>query len=129
MPLDLVSKRPSEEGGDAPRAAGRREREVLHDLCVLAAQAGVEVRIEPFELSLTGKGGLCRIEGRATVLVDARLGVVDQIGVVAEALGSLGVEAPPELRPYLRTGHGAVKELVHPKPLARGRLRPLRSAR
>src|SRR5689334_5814480 len=114
MPLDLLSGPPAERGARREQ----RERDVLRDLCGLADRAGVEVRIEPFELQLAGKGGLCRIAGQATVLVDARLSVVDQIGVIGEALGALGLasQAPPELASYLRTGHEAVRSLARLRP-------------
>lgn len=118
MPLDSPPPPPPED---------RRETRVLAQLCALGQASGVEIRVEPFERAVAGKGGLCRIEGRPVVIVDARLGAVEQVGVVGEALGRLGLDAPPELRPYLRTGHAPVLTLVRPKPLARGRLRPRRA--
>lgn len=100
--------------------------EAIRALSEVAAQAGVEVRIEPFTLALAGKGGLCRIEGRLVVLVDAKLGVLEQAGVLGEALGEAlhevdvdGLEIPPAVEAYLRTGHGEVKALVRPRPLVR----------
>lgn len=56
--------------------------EAIHALSDVAAQAGVEVRIEPFALALSGKGGLCRIEGQLVILVDAKLSVLEQAGVI-----------------------------------------------
>lgn len=96
--------------------------EVAKLLVELAERAGIEVRIEPFRGELAGKGGFCRIDGRPSVLVDARLGTVERIGVLGLALGrvDLGrVEVPPALRSYLRTGHGPLARHVWPKPLAR----------
>ena len=101
-----------------------RADEVLSDLTDLAARMGVEVRIEPFELRIVGKGGLCRIAGRPVVLVDARLSLVDQVGVIGEALGALRPKLVPiALRPYLRTGHGPVRALLRLRPLASARAR------
>lgn len=91
---------------------------------------GVTVRIEPFHQTLAGKGGLCRLEGRHVILVDANLALVDQLGVVGQALGRLdlrGIEVPVELAAFLRTGHAAIRPHLTPlKPLARGRLRLVR---
>jgi hypothetical protein len=105
-----------------PRMVPLRAEEVLLGLTELAARLGVEVRIEPFELKLAGKGGLCRIAGRAVVLVDARLALVDQLGVLGQALGLLDPnDVPSALRPYLRTGHGPVRTQLRLRPLARAR--------
>ena len=91
-------------------------------LTALAARAGIEVRVERFEHPLAGKGGLCRIEGERVILVDAKLGALEAAGVIGLALAELDlddVEVPPELEPYLETGHAEVKQLGRP------RLRPL----
>jgi len=95
-------------------------------LTTVAAQAGVEVRIERFELALAGKGGLCRIEGRLVILVDAKLGILEQAGVIGEALGEIDlgdIEVPAAAAAYLGTGHGEVKALLKPRPLALVRLK------
>lgn len=91
-------------------------------LSALAATAGIEVRVERFEHPLAGKGGLCRIEGVLAILVDAKLGALEQAGVIGLALNELdleGIEVPPELAPYLATGHAEVKPIVRPRPLVR----------
>jgi hypothetical protein len=96
-------------------------------LTALAAEAGVRVRIEPFPLKLVGKGGLCRLDGQAVILVDAALGPLEQAGVLGRALGVFFAREerprllPPALRSYLRTGHAPVKALLRPRPLARAR--------
>lgn len=98
--------------------------EALVALTELAAEAGIEVRVEPFQLELAGKGGLCRVDGKRVVLVDARLGAVERAGVLGLALGRTdlgGVAVPPDLASYLRTGHGLVRAAVRAKPLARVR--------
>jgi hypothetical protein len=100
--------------------------EVVEALSAVAARAGVEVRIEPFELAIVGKGGLCRIEGQLVILVDAKLGSLERAGVIGEALAEVdleGIDVPAEVAAYLGTGHGQVKPLVRPRPLRRGRLR------
>jgi hypothetical protein len=101
---------------------GVSPEEAIRALSEVAAQAGVEVRIEPFALALSGKGGLCRIEGRLVVLVDAKLSVLEQAGVIGEALADVdleGVAIPAAASAYVRTGHGEVKALVRPRPLVR----------
>jgi hypothetical protein len=95
---------------------------VVDALTAIAACAGIEVRIETFNLALAGKGGLCRIERRMVILVDAKLGALEQAGVIGEALGDVdleGIEVSAEVAAYLGTGHGAVKSLVRPRPLVR----------
>ena len=96
--------------------------EVVRALSAVAAQAGVEVRIEPFQLAVSGKGGLCRIEGRRVILVDAKLSLLEQAGVIGEALADIdleGIDVPAAAAAYLGTGHGAVKPLLKPRPLRR----------
>jgi len=96
--------------------------EAIEALSDLAAHAGVEVRVEPFESALAGKGGLCRIDGRPVILVDAQLGSLEQAGVVGVALGSfLGhatreIPVPAGLTSYLTTGHGPIRPLARSKP-------------
>jgi hypothetical protein len=98
--------------------------EAVLSLTELARAAGVEVRIERFELKqLAGKGGLCRIRGLRVILVDATLAPIDQAGVLGEALGRIdltGLDIPAALTPFLRSGHGKVRALFRPRPLARG---------
>jgi hypothetical protein len=94
--------------------------EAVRALSAVAAQAGVEVRIERFELALAGKGGLCRVEGRPLILVDAKLGVLEQAGVIGEALAEVDlrhVPVPHDVGAYVRTGHAEVKSLLKLRPL------------
>jgi hypothetical protein len=95
--------------------------EIVRSLANVAEGAGVEVRIERFDHPLAGKGGLCRVEGVLVVLVDAKLGALEQAGVIGQALAELDLEndVPIALRSYVRTGHGEVKALVRPRPLVR----------
>lgn len=100
--------------------------EVVDALTAVAALAGVEVRVEPFELAIVGKGGLCRIEGQLVILVDSKLGALERAGVIGEALGELdltGIDVPRAAAAYLGTGHAAVTKIVKPRP------RPLRRAK
>jgi hypothetical protein len=99
--------------------------EVLVALTQMALRLGVEVRIEPFEHRIVGApgGGLCRVDGRTLVLVDAKLALIDQVGILGQAIGALRpLEVPSTLKAYVRTGHGPVRTLIRPRPLARTRL-------
>ena len=116
-------------------------RENMTALTDLASRLGVEIRVEPFHVTLAGRGGLCRLDGRSVILVDERLTLIERVGVVALALGRLDLQSvpvPPSLLPLLRTGHAAIAPLAplasrparpssaprhRPRPLARGRLR------
>jgi hypothetical protein len=101
---------------------GVSPEEAIRALSEVAIRASIEVRIEPFALALSGKGGLCRIDGRLVVLVDAKLSALEQAGVIGEALGEVDLEGlaiPAAVEAYLRTGHGEVKALVRPRPLVR----------
>lgn len=110
-------------------------QEAFSALSALAKRAGLEVRVETFGHALAGKGGLCRVDGKDVILVDAKLGVLERVGVVGLALGryfrerKLPIEVPPNLRSYLKTGHAELRRLpapATPKPLARAlRQRPM----
>lgn len=94
--------------------------EAIRALSDVAAQVGVEVRIERFELALAGKGGLCRVEGRPLILVDAKLGVLEQAGVIGGALAAIDlgqVRIPRDVGAFVRTGHAEVKALAKLRPL------------
>jgi hypothetical protein len=98
--------------------------EVVRALTAVAAQAGVEVRVERFHLTLAGSGGLCRIEGQHVILVDAKLGVLEQAGIIGEALAQVDlsdIDIPGPIGAYIRTGHGEVHPLMRLRPLARVR--------
>jgi|GEM_PF-2080822 len=117
--------------GTLPFVTARAPYLVLRDLCEVAAKAGVEVRIEPFHRTLAGKGGLCRVDGRRVILVDANLAVVDQVGIVGQALGRIDLGSIPmagDLPAFLRHGRAAIAPLdVLPlRPPARARLRLVR---
>ena len=73
---------------------------VLAELEALAARLGVAVRAEPFDKRvLGGRGGLCWVDGKPLVVMDAKLTVPERIAVLAGALGKLDLEvgtiAPP----------------------------------
>jgi len=86
--------------------------DVLRELVKLAERLGIVVRFETFDPALVrlgvlpGRGGLCRLRGVSTVVVDKGLPVLDKVGILAEALADFDVEAiylPPPIRHHLAT--------------------------
>ena len=79
---------------------------ILVELQRLAGRMGLAVRAESFDLKvIEGRGGLCWLRGQPTVVMDARLPLLDKIGVLAEALAAFDLEAiyvPPFLRAKIR---------------------------
>jgi len=84
--------------------------EVLRELVKLAGRLGIVVRFEAFDPGLVrvgiipGRGGLCRLRGVSTVVVDAGLPVLDKVGILAEAIAAFDVEAiylPPAIRQHI----------------------------
>jgi hypothetical protein len=106
---------------------------VLAELEAVAVTLGVTVRAEPFGSKLLeGRGGLCWVHGEPLIVMDARLGTLDRIPIVAAALARFDVgELPvaPAVRALIdaaREGHRLVEAdpspRVHEKPgLARTR--------
>jgi hypothetical protein len=98
-------------------------------LAEIAAREGIEVRVEALSLKSmfaalggrSGRGGPCRVGQRWVVFVETSLPAVEQAGVLGEALGTLGIGVPEELRIWVEAGHGKVRALIKPRPLARGR--------
>jgi hypothetical protein len=71
-----------------------RSGRVLAELEALAARLGIAVRAEPFGKGvLEGRGGLCWVDGKPLVVMDAKMAVPERIVVLAGALGTfdLGV--------------------------------------
>ncbi len=104
--------------------------EILAELEKLATRLGVTVRVEAFDAKSTAKGGLCKLRGVPFVMIDARLPVMDRIGVLSDALATFDLEAiyvPPVVRARLerrRRGRGPVMPLL--RPVARARWRDAR---
>jgi hypothetical protein len=63
---------------------------MLAELESLAARLGVTVRPEPFGRGLLqGRGGLCWVDGKPMVVMDATLRVPDRVAVLAGALAQV----------------------------------------
>ena len=69
-----------------------------------AAQVGVRVRYESMTGDSAGAGGLCKIHGEWTVIMDRKAPTSDRAATLVEALAQFDVDAiylPPELRQVL----------------------------
>lgn len=87
---------------------------VLAELEALAARLGVAVRAEPFSKGvLEGRGGLCWVDGRPLVVMDAKLAVPERIAVLAGALGKFDLEVlsiAPQVRERIEDARRARKK-------------------
>jgi hypothetical protein len=111
-----------------PSGSGYSSRQLLQELTHVADRLGIKVRFEALssgvDLASSSKGGLCTLRGVRLLVVDSRLGVEEQVGVVAEALATCNLESmymPPAVRARVRRRNVPVRPL--PRPLARARLR------
>lgn len=109
---------------------------LLGALVEVANQLGVTVRVEPLRVAVhLGSGGLCRVGGKAIVLLDSKSPVVDRVLTLADALVPLAaangdVVMAPEIRELLDAARAkregrmrpiesravAVRVLARPKP-------------
>jgi hypothetical protein len=85
--------------------------EVLGELDRLARRLGIEVRFDVFDREGGGRGGLCKVRGKRRIVVNSALPILDQVGVLEEALGKLDLEdvfAPPAVRAGIERRRGEV---------------------
>lgn len=69
-----------------------------------AAQVGVRVRYEAMTGDSAGAGGLCKIHGEWTVIMDRKAPPSDRAAMLVEALSEFDVDSiylPPEIRQVL----------------------------
>lgn len=99
-------------------------------LSELARGAGAEIRDVRFDPAMRAlsegkraRGGLCRVRGRAVILVDTEASLPEKIAIVARAAGSLGVDTAgvhAVVRATIRTfARGPSMGTRTPQPLAR----------
>ena len=66
-------------------------------LLEVAARAGVTVRRESFDpatfAQVQKRGGLCRVGGLSFLLVDRGLSVIERVGVLADGLSGVALDA------------------------------------
>ena len=80
------------------------DRTALILLEELADRLGIPIRCEPISDDLTGPGGLCRIEGTHTLLIDSKATVEEKIRIMTDALRRFDLDAiyvKPALRELL----------------------------
>jgi len=67
------------------------KKRLLEDL---ARRLGIDVRYEPLRPGPSSSvGGLCRIRSQYTILVDSRASLVEQVGVLFDALAQPALES------------------------------------
>lgn len=69
-----------------------------------AAEVGVKVRYESMTGESAGAGGLCKIRGEWTVIIDRKAAASDRVALLIDALAEFdtdGVYLAPELREAL----------------------------
>ncbi|MES1206539.1 MAG: hypothetical protein ABUS79_11435 [Pseudomonadota bacterium] len=80
--------------------------QVTEALEQVAAQVGVKVRYETMTGESAGAGGLCKIRGEWTVIMDRKSPPSDRAALLVEALAGFDTDAvfvAPELREALAT--------------------------
>ncbi len=96
--------------------------ELLTQLEDVARRLDVDVRFESLARSGARRGGLCKVHGRAVILVDSAAAVVDQVATLEAALRKLdldGIFVPPFVRARiegrpLRAGPAIKKAAMKP---------------
>jgi hypothetical protein len=81
-----------------------KPEQMTEALELAAAQVGVKVRYEPLTGESAGAGGLCKIRGEWTVIIDRKATASDRVGTLVEALAGFDIDSiylPPEIRDAL----------------------------
>lgn len=80
-----------------------------------AAQLGVKVRYEAMTGESSGAGGLCRIRGEWTVIMDRKSAASDRAALLLESLAGFDFDAiylPPEIRDALAERRNAISRPI-----------------
>src|SRR5262252_2268140 len=75
----------------------------------VATQVGVRVRYETMTGAAAGAGGLCKLKGQWTVIIDRRTPAADRAAMLIEALAEFDTDAlflPPRVREALQSRRG-----------------------
>ena len=92
------------KGLEPDRNIAMKPDQVTETLEQAAAQVGVRVRYESMTGDSAGAGGLCRIRGEWTIIIDRKATASDRAGFLSEALAGFDLDAiylPPEIRQML----------------------------
>jgi hypothetical protein len=82
-----------------------------------AAQLGVKVRYETMTGDSSGAGGLCKIRGEWTVIMDRKSPPSDRAGLLIEALATFDFDTiflPPQIREALAERRAASQAVAAP---------------
>jgi hypothetical protein len=85
-----------------------------------AAQLGVKVRYETMTGDSSGAGGLCKIRGEWTVIMDRKSPPSDRAGLLIEALATFDTDTvylPPQIREALAERRAASQPITAPAPV------------
>jgi hypothetical protein len=124
---DGVSPGPHES---AYRAAVE-PRQLLDELFRAARKLAIEVRVEPFSAPApkVRAGGVCRLRGRAVILIDAMAGSVDQALAMAEALAEFDLGSVALLPEAKRLVESALARAQWREQAPRGAATPVATRR
>ena len=78
-----------------------KPEQVTEALETAAGQLGIHVRYETMTGETVGAGGLCRLRGAWTVIIDRRANSSDRAAILVDALATFdteGIYLPPEIR-------------------------------
>lgn len=84
-----------------------------------AAEVGVKVRYESMTGESAGAGGLCKIRGEWTVIIDRKAPPSDRAALLVEALAGFDTDAvylPPEIRDALTNRRAASQAAAAASP-------------
>ncbi|HEY4183591.1 MAG TPA: hypothetical protein VGP07_00920 [Polyangia bacterium] len=84
-----------------------------------AAQVSVKVRYETMTGDSSGAGGLCKIRGEWTVIIDKKSPASDRAALLLEALSGFdfdGIYLPPEIRDALAERRAASRPAAEASP-------------
>ena len=103
------------KAGEPARRDPMKPEQITDALEQAAAQMGVRVRYEAMTGDSAGAGGLCKIRGEWTVIMDRKATPSDRAAMLVEALSEFDVDAvylPPEIRQVLIKRRAATRSGV-----------------
>ena len=89
-----------------------KPEQITEALEQVAVQVGVRVRYETMTGETAGAGGLCKIKGQWTVMIDRRTPTADRAAMLLDALAGFntdGLYLPPQVRDALQSKRAAAR--------------------
>ena len=96
-----------------------KPEQIIESLEQVATQVGVKVRYEVMTGESAGAGGLCKIRGEWTVIIDRKAALSDRAAMLVDALAGFDVDAiflPPEIREALNQRRAVSQAQSDPTP-------------